>query len=156
MDLENILRDPRYKDATFVLIHGGYPYDQQSIWLASLANVYLDSSEFILLVFPTEYSHILRRWLEIFSEKTVFGSGAFPYSMEVNVPATYWLSVQTARTALAAALAEMVSAGEITETKALAIARGCFDDNTAKLFGLPTLPVRSYDCCRGRQLSARR
>jgi hypothetical protein len=143
MDLENILRDPRYKDTTFVLIHGGYPYDQQSIWLASLPNVYLDSSEFILLVFPTEYSHILRRWLEIFPEKIVFGSDAFPYSREVNVPATYWLGVQTARTALAAALAEMVSAGEITETKALAIARGYFHDNTARLFGLPTLPVRN-------------
>jgi hypothetical protein len=143
MDLENILRDPRYKDTTFVLIHGGYPYDQQSIWLASLPNVYLDSSEFILLVFPTEYSHILKRWLEIFPEKIVFGSDAFPYSREVNVPATYWLAVQTARTALAAALAEMVSAGEITETKALAIARGYFHDNTAKLFGLPTLPVRN-------------
>jgi hypothetical protein len=143
MDLENILRDPRYKDTTFVLIHGGYPYDQQSIWLASLPNVYLDSSEFILLVFPTEYSHILKRWLEIFPEKIVFGSDAFPYSREVNVPATYWLGVQTARTALAAALAEMVSAGEITETKALAIARGYFHDNTAKLFGLPALPVRN-------------
>jgi stage V sporulation protein SpoVS len=34
----------------------------------------------------------------------------------------------------------MVFAGEITETKALAIARGYFHDNTAKLFGLPTLP----------------
>jgi hypothetical protein len=143
MDLEDILRDPRYKDTTFVMIHGGYPYDQQSIWLAALPNVYLDSSEFILLVFPTEYSHILKRWLEIFPEKIVFGSDAFPYSREVNVPATYWLGVQTARTAMAAALAEMVSAGEITETKALAIARGYFHDNTAKLFGLPTLPVQN-------------
>ena len=96
-----------------------------------------------LLVFPTEYSHILKRWLEIFPEKIVFGSDAFPYSREVNVPATYWLGVQTARTALAAALAEMVSAGEITEPKALAIARGFFHDNTARLFGLPTLPVRN-------------
>src|SRR5260370_15061349 len=140
MDLENILRDPRYKDTTFVMIHGGYPYDQQSIWLAALPNVYLDSSEFNLLVFPQEYSHILKRWLEIFPEKIVFGSDAFPYSREVNVPATYWLGVQTARTAVATALAEMVFAGEITETKALAIARGYFHDNTAKLFGLPTLP----------------
>jgi hypothetical protein len=139
MDLENILRDPRYKDTTFVMIHGGYPYDQQSIWLAALPNVYLDSSEFILLVFPQEYSHILKRWLEIFPEKIVFGSDAFPYSREVNVPATYWLGVRTAQTAVAAALAEMVSTGEVTEARALEIARGYFHDNTARLFGMPVL-----------------
>jgi hypothetical protein len=49
----------------------------------------------------------------------VFGSDASPCSREVNVPATYWLGAQTALTAPAVALAEMVSAGEITETKAL-------------------------------------
>jgi hypothetical protein len=139
MDLENILRDPRYKDTTFVMIHGGYPYDQQSIWLAALPNVYLDSSEFIILVFPEEYSHILRRWFEIFPEKIVFGSDAFPYSKEVNVPATYWLGVHTARIAAAAALAEMVSAGEVTEARAFEIARGYFHDNTGRLFGIEPL-----------------
>jgi uncharacterized protein len=142
MDLENILRDPRYKDTTFVMIHGGYPYDQQSIWLAALPNVYLDSSEFIILVFPEEYSHILRRWFEIFPEKIVFGSDAFPYSREVNVPATYWLGVHTARIAAAAALAEMVSAGEVTEPRALEIARGYFHDNTGRLFGIELLSAK--------------
>jgi hypothetical protein len=142
MDLENILRDPRYKDTTFVMIHGGYPYDQQSIWLAALPNVYLDSSEFSLLVFPQEYSHILKRWLEIFPEKIVFGSDAFPYSREVNVPATYWLAVRTAQTAVAAALAEMVSTGEVTEARALEIARGYFHDNTARLFGIELLSAQ--------------
>jgi hypothetical protein len=142
MDLENILRDPRYKDTTFVMIHGGYPYDQQSIWLAALPNVYLDSSEFIILVFPEEYSHILRRWFEIFPEKIVFGSDAFPYSREVNVPATYWLGVHTARIAAAAALAEMVSAGEVTEPRALEIARGYFHDNTGRLFGIEPLSAK--------------
>ena len=142
MDLENILRDPRYKDTTFVLIHGGYPYDQQSIWLAALPNVYLDSSEFSLLIFPQEYSHILKRWLEIFPEKIVFGSDAFPYSREVNVPATYWLAVKSAQTAVAAALAEMVSTGEVTEPRALEIARGYFHDNTARLFGIELLSNR--------------
>lgn len=142
MDLENILRDPRYKDITFVMIHGGYPYDQQSIWLAALPNVYLDSSEFSLLVFPQEYSRILKRWLEIFPEKILFGSDAFPYSREVNVPATYWLAVQTAQTAVAAGLAEMISTGEVTEARALEIARDYFHDNSARLFGIPLLSTQ--------------
>jgi len=140
MDLENILRDPRYKDTIFVMIHGGFPYDRQSIWLAALPNVYLDSSEFILLVYPAEYSRVLKLWFETFPEKIVFGSDCFPYSREVAVPETYWLAVYTARTAAASALAQMVSEGEVTEPKALEIARDYFHDTSAKLFGLPTLP----------------
>jgi hypothetical protein len=139
MDLENILRDTRYKDTIFVMIHGGYPYDRESIWLAALPNVYLDSSEFVLLTYPAEYSHILKNWFEIFPEKVVFGSDAFPYTREVAVPETYWLAIHTARTASAAALAEMVAEGEVSEAKALEIARDYFHDTTAKLFGLPTL-----------------
>ena len=139
MNLENILKDIRYKDTTFVMIHGGYPYDRESIWLAALPNVYLDSSEFVLLVYPSEYSRILKSWFELFPEKIVFGSDAFPYSREIAVPETYWLAVYTARTGCAAALAQMVAEGEITEAKAMDIARGYFHDTSAKLFGLPTL-----------------
>lgn len=139
MDLENILRDPRYKDTTFVMIHGGFPYTAQSIWLAALPNVYLDTSEFNTLIYPAQYSRILKEWFEVFPEKIVFGSDCFPYSKEVGVPETYWLAVQTGRTAAAAALAEMVSEGEINEERAMEIARGYLHDNTARLFGIETL-----------------
>ncbi len=44
MNLESVLRDPRYHDTTFVMIHGGYPLDREAIWLAAMKNVYLDSS----------------------------------------------------------------------------------------------------------------
>ena len=40
MNLENILRDPRYADTIFVLIHGGYPLEREAIWLAAVKNVY--------------------------------------------------------------------------------------------------------------------
>jgi uncharacterized protein len=142
MDLENILRDPRYKDTIFVMIHGGFPYTEQSIWLAAVPNVYLDTSEFNLLVYPAQYSRILKEWFEIFPEKIVFGSDCFPYSREIAVPETYWLAVQTARTAAAAALAEMISEGEITEARALEIARGYLHDNTARLFGIEQLSAK--------------
>jgi predicted TIM-barrel fold metal-dependent hydrolase len=142
MDLENILRDPRYKDTIFVMIHGGFPYTEQSIWLAALPNVYLDTSEFNLLVYPAQYSRILKEWFEIFPEKIVFGSDCFPYSREIAVPETYWLAVQTARAAAAAALAEMISEGEITEARALEIARGYLHDNTARLFGIELLSAK--------------
>jgi uncharacterized protein len=139
MNLENILRDPRYKDVIFVMIHGGFPFDRQSIWLAAVPNVYLDSSEFVTLVYPAEYSRILKLWFETFPEKIVFGSDAFPYSQALNVPANYWLGVTTARRASAAALAQMIAEGEISEPQALQIARDYFHDTTAKLFGLQPL-----------------
>lgn len=142
MNLESVLRDPRYKETTFVLIHGGYPYERQAIWLAALPNVYVDSSEFNILVYPSEYKRILKQWFELFPEKVMFGSDAFPYSREVAVPATYWLAIQTSRTAAAAALAEMVSEGEVTESRALDMARGYLHDNAARLFGVDPLPTR--------------
>jgi hypothetical protein len=36
LNLENVVKDPRYLNTTFVLIHGGYPYFREVIWLASM------------------------------------------------------------------------------------------------------------------------
>jgi hypothetical protein len=79
-------------------------------------------------------------------EKVVFGSDAFPYSKEVAAPETYWLAVRAARTAAAAALAEMISEGETTESRALEIAREYFHDNRARLFGINSicLPLQQH------------
>src|SRR5260370_5257300 len=35
LNLENVLRDPRYSNVNFVLIHGGYPYTLDMIWLTA-------------------------------------------------------------------------------------------------------------------------
>jgi len=48
---------------------------------------------------------------------------------------SFWLAARTSRTALAAALAELVDEGAITEEKALELARGYLHDNAAKLYG---------------------
>jgi hypothetical protein len=47
---------------------------------------------------------------------------------------SYWPGAESSRTALAAALAEMVSEGEITEAPALALAQGYLHDNAVKLY----------------------
>ena len=78
---------------------------------------------------------MLRRWLEMFPDKITFGSDAFPYSEALGVEEAYWIGVQHTRApALAAALAEMVAAREISEARALAIARGYLHDTTASLY----------------------
>jgi hypothetical protein len=134
MNLENIVRDPRYSRVTFVMIHGGYPYDRPAIWLTSAKNVYLDSSETEILLYPSEFKNTLKQWLETFPEKITFGTDAFPYNNVLGAEESYWLGVQSSRTALAAALAEMISMGEVSEAQALQMAHGYLHDNAVGIY----------------------
>jgi predicted TIM-barrel fold metal-dependent hydrolase len=135
MNLESVLRDPRYHSTTFVLIHGGYPLEREAIWLAALTNVYLDSSLGELIQYPSAFKDTLKMWLETFPDKITFGTDCFPYNEVLGAEESYWLGAQSSRTALAAALAEMISENEITETRALELAHGYLHDNAVKLYG---------------------
>jgi len=134
LNLENIVKDPRYLETTFVLIHGGYPYFRQVIWLASMKNVYIDTSEIEVLLFPSEFKQALKLWLQTYPEKITFGTDAYPFSAALGSEEGYWLGVHSARDALAAALAEMIAAGEITEARALEFAHGYLHDNAIRLY----------------------
>jgi hypothetical protein len=135
LNLENVLRDPRYKDVNFVLIHGGYPYTLDMIWMTAAKNVYTDSSLMGYYVYPSELKNILKQWVSLFPEKIMFGSDAFPFNDAVGAEETFWLAARSARTALSAALAELVAEGALTEEKALELARLYLHDNAAKLYG---------------------
>jgi uncharacterized protein len=137
LNLENIVKDPRYLNTTFVLIHGGYPYFREVIWLASMKNVYIDTSEIETLLYPAELTKIFKLWLETYPDKITFGSDAYPFSTALGSEETYWLAVWSAREALAAALAEMVAYNEVTEEKALEIAHGYLHDNALRLYPPP-------------------
>ncbi len=134
-NLENILRDPRYSKTTFVMIHGGYPYERQAIWLAAAQNVYMDSSLMELMTYPSAMKDILKQWLETFPDKITFGTDCFPYNEVLGSEESYWLGVQSTRTALAAALAEMISEGEVNEDQALQMAHGFLHDNAVRIYG---------------------
>jgi hypothetical protein len=135
LNLETVLRDPRYLSTTFVLIHGGYPFDQQAILIAMMKNVWLDSSATgSFLMYPNQFKDVLKRWFEINPGKVTFGSDAFPIDAHLGAEELYWFGVHNARTAAAAALAEMVAAREITEVQAMTIARGYLHDNAASLY----------------------
>jgi hypothetical protein len=134
LNLENVLRDPRYDSTTFVLLHGGYPYQDAAIWLGARKNVYLDTSLMELYLYPAEFREVLHRWLLLYPDKMVFGSDAFPFSEAVGAEESYWMAARSARTALAAALAEMITAHEVSEEKALAFAHAYLHDTAAKLY----------------------
>jgi hypothetical protein len=135
MGLENILRDPRYEGVKFVLLHGGFPYEREAIWLAAMKNVYLDSSLMGLFLYPAALKDSLRQWLELFPEKVVFGSDTFPLGGTIGAEENYWLATQSAREALAGALAEMIACGEIDEKRALEFAHAYLHDTAAKVYG---------------------
>jgi len=134
MNLENILRDPRYADTVFVLIHGGYPLEREAIWLASVKNVYLDSSLMEVVMYPAAFKDALKQWLETFPDKITFGTDSFPYNDALGAEESYWLGVETARRGLAAALAEMVATREVSEAKAVEMAHGYLHDNAVRIY----------------------
>ncbi len=134
MNLESVLRDPRYASTTFVMIHGGYPLERQAIWLAAMKNVYLDSSFGELAQYPSAFKDTLKMWLETFPDKITFGTDCFPYNQVLGAEESYWLGVRSSRTALAAALAEMVSENEISEARALELAHAYLHDTAVKLY----------------------
>lgn len=134
LNLENVLRDPRYDAVTFVLLHGGLPYDRQAIWLAARKNVFIDSSLTDMYLYPSEFKQVLKYWLSIFPDKVSFGSDAFPFNDTLGAEESYWLSVQSSREALAAALAELVSEHAFSREQAMHIAHGYMHDNAARLY----------------------
>lgn len=135
LNLENVLRDPRYKSVNFVLIHGGYPHTLEMIWLTAAKNVFTDSSLMGYYVYPSELKNILKQWISLYPEKIMFGSDAFPFNDAVGAEETFWLAARSARTAVAEALAELVAENAISEPKALELARMYLHDNAANLYG---------------------
>src|SRR6202158_5208410 len=134
MQLENVLRDPRYSNTTFVMMHGGYPRERKAIWLAAMKNVYMDSSLQEIDMYPAEFKNSLRQWLETFPDKITFGTDCFPSNDVLGAEESYWLGNISARRALAGALAEMVSAGEVTEVKAMEMAHAYLHDTALSLY----------------------
>jgi predicted TIM-barrel fold metal-dependent hydrolase len=96
--------------------------------------VYLDSSYQELVMYPSDFKNSLKQWLETFPDKVTFGTDCFPYNEVLGAEESYWLGVQSAREALAGALAEMVSEGEVSEPKALEMAKAYLHDTAVSLY----------------------
>jgi len=135
LNLENVLRDPRYKDVTFVLIHGGWPYEREAALLTAVKNVYLDTSLETEFLYPSEFKNVVKQFLTLYPDKMMYGSDAFPFNEALGAEESMWLAARTTRTGLAAALAELVEEGALSEAKALELAHGYLHDNAARLYG---------------------
>jgi uncharacterized protein len=135
LNLENVLRDPRYKNVAFVLLHGGWPYEREAALLTAVKNVYLDTSLQSEMLYPSQFKGVLKQFLTLYPDKMMFGSDAFPFNDALGAEESFWLAVHTSRTALAGALAELVSERAISEDQALELAHLYLHDTAAKLYG---------------------
>jgi len=135
LNLENVVRDARYKNVTFVLIHGGWPYEREAALMTAVKNVYLDTSFQTEMLYPSQFKEVLKLMLTLYPDKMMYGSDAFPFNDVLGAEESFWLAARTTRTGLAAALAELVEEGAITEAKAMELARNYLHDNAARLYG---------------------
>jgi len=135
LNLENVLRDARYKNVIFVLVHGGWPHQTEAALLTAVKNVYLDTSFQSELLYPSQFKNVLKQLLTLYPDKMMYGSDAFPFNDTLGAEESFWLAAHTTRTALAGALAELVSEGAFSEGKALELAHGYLHDNAARLYG---------------------
>jgi hypothetical protein len=135
LNLENVLRDPRYRKVNFVLLHGGWPYEREAALLTAVKNVYLDTSLQSEMLYPSQFKAVLKQLLTLYPDKMMFGSDAFPFNDALGAEESFWVAVRTSRMSLAAALAELVSERAISTDKALELAHMYLHDNAAKLYG---------------------
>lgn len=134
--LEPVLNEQSLRDTKFILLHGGFPFAKEARALIYKPNVYAEFSGLTFLLSTRELSEVLRSWLEYVPEKVLFGTDAFEISGEVNWADHGWLTVTSARQALALALTGMINDGEITRERALELAKMVLRDNAIKLYKL--------------------
>jgi uncharacterized protein len=136
MLLSSVLNDPRLRETSFVLLHGGTPNERHATTLIAKPNVYVDFSVQELLFSPAELARILRPWLETMPERVLFGTDAGPFGPGADWEETTWMGTRRARHALALALSAMVREEAITRERAKEIAERVLRRNALELYHL--------------------
>jgi len=120
--LTTVFNDPTLRGTTFVMLHGGAPFERHIVGLILKPNVYADTSVLELMQSPQELARTLRPWLETMPEHVMFGTDAGFFSPGMEWIETTWLGARKTRTALAIALNGMVHDGVITFDRAKELA----------------------------------
>jgi predicted TIM-barrel fold metal-dependent hydrolase len=132
--LESVFNDSTLRSTRFVIIHGGWPYVDETEAMLGKPNVYADISMMDLMLAPAELAQVLRRWLTRWPDKVLFGTDAFEGGPNQGWEEGAYVAATTTRRALAIALTAMVRDGDIGPTRARALARMVLRDNAAALY----------------------
>jgi hypothetical protein len=133
--LEPLFNDPRLRHTQFVLLHGGWPFVHEVGSLLQKPNVYLDLSQQSLMISPRTMSGWLREWLELYPEKVLYATDAYPYSSAMGWEEAAWMANRNIRQSLGMALTGMMRDGEISPARAGELARMVLRGNAAGLYG---------------------
>ena len=134
--LEPLFNDPHLRGTNFVMLHGGWPFVHEAGSLLQKPNAYLDISQQALTFPPRTLASWLREWLEVFPEKVLYGTDAYPYSESMGWEESLWIANRNAREALGLALTGMVRDGEIDQTRAEQLAHDVLRGNAERLYRL--------------------
>jgi uncharacterized protein len=138
--LESVFNDSTLRSTRFVIIHGGWPYVDETEAMLGKPNVYADISMLDLMLAPAELAQVLRRWLTRWPDKVLFGTDAFEGGPNQGWEEGAYVAATTTRRALAIALTAMVRDGDIGPARARVLARMVLRDNAAALYHLgPTV-----------------
>lgn len=135
--LEAMFNDTGLRKTTFVMVHGGWPFEREAGVMLMKPNVYADFSDQVFLRSTEALSDVLQAWLEWYPEKVLFGTDSYPEDTPLaNWEEKLWLTTRTARQALALALTRMMKTGQITRPRAEELAHMVLRNNAVKLYGL--------------------
>jgi uncharacterized protein len=132
--LEPLFNDPHLRHTNFVLLHGGWPFVHEIGSLLQKPNVYLDLSQQSLMISPRTMSQWLREWLELYPEKILYATDAYPYSQSMGWEEAAWIANRNIRQSLGIALSGMIDDQQITEPQAENLARMVLRDNARSLY----------------------
>lgn len=132
--LEPVFNDPQLRQTNFVMLHGGLPFVQEAGVLLQKPNVYLDISQQDLIVPARTLSIWLREWLELYPDKVLYATDAYPFTPSLGWEEAAWIANRNARQALGLALSGMVADGEITPARAAELARMVLRGNAEGLY----------------------
>jgi len=126
-----------YPDATFVLLHGSYPYSRDAGYLASVyQNVYADFG----LVFPVVSRHgqcaVVRQLLEMTPTNKIMWSTDGRWW-----PETFYLAAVQTREVLYEVLSEFVQKGDMVERQAIDLTKKALFENANRVYKLGLEPV---------------
>jgi predicted TIM-barrel fold metal-dependent hydrolase len=145
LELESVFNDPTLRGTRFVLLHGGWPYADQTLALLEKPNVYADISSMTQILSPHTLAEVLRRWIEEFPDKVLYGSDAAADHNDdpVGWPEQGWVAAGAARRALAMALTEMMNDGMVSRTRAQQISQQVMRDNARTLYNLGAVDAQA-------------
>lgn len=130
MLLHNLLIDPRYKDLTFVLLHGGNPYVGETTYLARMfPNVIIDFT-WIAWMTRARFRMALAEWIEIVPHTR------FCWGSDSNVPENIVGIGQIVREVIANVLEDLMDRRIIDEKTALNFIQKTYLDTPKRVFSV--------------------